>query len=123
MATVQMNVRIDGDLKEAGDKALKELGVSATDAVRALWAYVADRKAMPDLSTHADEAACEEERRRRLRLVEESAGMVHRELMKAGLIGEDEDLLDGMSYKELRESMYARKLDEYLEQRSMSHVD
>lgn len=49
--------------------------------------------------------------------------MVHRELVKAGLIGEGEDLLDGLSYKELRESMYARKLDEYLEQRSMSHVD
>lgn len=115
MATVQMNVRIDEDLKEAGDKALKELGVSATDAVRALWAYVADRKAMPDLTTRADEAALEEERRRRLRIVEESAGMVQRELVKAGLIGEDEDLMEGMSYKELRDSMYARKLDEYLE--------
>ena len=115
MATVQMNVRIDEDLKEAGDKALKELGVSATDAVRALWAYVADRKAMPDLSTHADEAAREEERRRRLRLVEESAGMVHRELVKAGLIGEDEDLLEGMSDAELKEYRHWLDYERYME--------
>ncbi|MEY8437056.1 type II toxin-antitoxin system RelB/DinJ family antitoxin [Atopobiaceae bacterium 24-176] len=37
MATAQMNVRIDQDLKARGDGALANLGVSPTQAVRWLW--------------------------------------------------------------------------------------
>ncbi|KAB8289909.1 DNA-damage-inducible protein J [Bifidobacterium avesanii] len=108
MAAVQMNVRIDEALKDEGDAVLRELGVSASDAIRALWTYLADRRALPDMSTTADEAAREAERQRRLKLVRESAGMVHRAFVEAGLIGEDEDLLDGMDDAELKD--YRRQL-------------
>lgn len=36
-ASVQMNVRIDAELKQRGDAALQSLGFSPTKAVRALW--------------------------------------------------------------------------------------
>ena len=35
--TAQLNVRMDKALKEAGDAALSSIGLSPSDAVRALW--------------------------------------------------------------------------------------
>ena len=42
-ATVQLNVRIDKDLKSSGDAALALIGLSPTKAVRALWEKAARR--------------------------------------------------------------------------------
>ena len=42
-ATVQVNVRIDRDLKKAGDEALALIGFSPSQAVRALWEKAARR--------------------------------------------------------------------------------
>ena len=39
MATVQMNVRIDGGFKAEGDAAFRSIGYSPTDAVRELWGF------------------------------------------------------------------------------------
>lgn len=36
-ATAQINVRIDRELKEAGDRELERLGITPSQAVRALW--------------------------------------------------------------------------------------
>lgn len=35
--TAQINARIDGDLKAAGDRALARAGYTTTGAIRALW--------------------------------------------------------------------------------------
>jgi len=37
MTTVQLNARIDGELKASGDAALAIIGLSPSQAVRALW--------------------------------------------------------------------------------------
>ena len=42
-ATVQMNIRIGAALKEAGDSALAEIGLTPSQAVRALWEKTARR--------------------------------------------------------------------------------
>ena len=39
--TVQMNVRIDEDLKKAGDIAFARIGLTPSQAVRLLWDYAA----------------------------------------------------------------------------------
>ncbi|MDO4797972.1 MAG: hypothetical protein Q4A01_08130 [Coriobacteriales bacterium] len=45
-----INVRLDSTLKDAGDAALAEEGVSVSQIVRALWTKLAERgKAMEDL--------------------------------------------------------------------------
>lgn len=44
-ATVQLNARMSRELKKAGDEALARIGLSPTDAVRALWAKAAKRGA------------------------------------------------------------------------------
>ena len=44
-ATVQLNARMNRELKKAGDEALARIGLSPTEAVRALWAKAAKRGA------------------------------------------------------------------------------
>ena len=47
---VQMNVRIDRQLKEAGDAVLAHLGMTPSQAVRALWEYLVVNGRMPSRS-------------------------------------------------------------------------
>lgn len=118
MPTVQMNVRIDAQLKNAVDKVLRRDGLSASDAIRSLWLYIADRQQVPHLETLAEEQARDEERRRRLALVEDSAGYVQRELAQANLTGTLADIPAAMSEdatpERTRDAMYDWMLDDYL---------
>lgn len=41
MAAVQMNTRIDAELKAEGDAAFAELGYSPSEAVRLMWGFAA----------------------------------------------------------------------------------
>ncbi|AUD89438.1 type II toxin-antitoxin system RelB/DinJ family antitoxin [Bifidobacterium breve] len=116
MTMVQMNVRIDAKLKNEVDEVLKDKGVSVSDAIRALWSYIADRKEMPVLETTAEEQAREAEKQRKLKLIRESAGYVHKEMVKAGLISEDTDLMEGLTHKQLRDEAYDEQLKKYRHQ-------
>ncbi len=44
---VQMNVRMDRGLKDAGDAVLARLGMTPSQAVRALWEYLVINGRMP----------------------------------------------------------------------------
>ncbi|EBA39872.1 addiction module antitoxin, RelB/DinJ family [Collinsella aerofaciens ATCC 25986] len=44
---VQMNVRIDRQLKEAGDAVLTHIGMTPSQAVRTLWEYLVVNGRMP----------------------------------------------------------------------------
>ena len=85
MTMVQMNVRIDAKLKNEVEEVLKGKGVSVSDVIRSLWLYIADRKEVPALETTAEEQAREAEKQRKLKLIREGAGYVHKELVKAGV--------------------------------------
>ena len=108
MTMVQMNVRIDAKLKNEVEEVLKGKGVSVSDVIRSLWLYIADRKEVPALETTAEEQAREEEKQRKLKLIREGAGYVHKEL-----ISEDTDLMEGLTYKQFRDKMYDEQLDAY----------
>ena len=41
--TVQMNVRIPSDVRQRGNAAFASIGITPTEAVRALWEKAADR--------------------------------------------------------------------------------
>ncbi|MDO4807258.1 MAG: type II toxin-antitoxin system RelB/DinJ family antitoxin [Coriobacteriales bacterium] len=47
MGVVQISARIDAQDKREGDATLARLGVSATDAIRALWSYLAQTQMLP----------------------------------------------------------------------------
>ena len=42
-ATAQINVRLPAGLKEQGDRGLREIGLSTTEAIRTLWNALATR--------------------------------------------------------------------------------
>lgn len=47
METVQMNTRIDANVKRAGDEVLHRFGYTASAAVQALWTHLA-KGVLPD---------------------------------------------------------------------------
>ena len=52
---VQMNVRIDRQLKEAGDAVLTHIGMTPSQAVRELWQYLTENGHMPVAKKNDDE--------------------------------------------------------------------
>lgn len=46
-ATVQLNTRIDPMLKAGGDAVLTRNGLGPSDAIRALWSYLAEHQTLP----------------------------------------------------------------------------
>ncbi|ENG4975133.1 type II toxin-antitoxin system RelB/DinJ family antitoxin [Escherichia coli] len=51
MATVNVNVRIDAELKQSADEAMQTAGVSPTQAVTLLYQYIAENKRLPFVVT------------------------------------------------------------------------
>ena len=107
MASAQLNVRIDADLKSAGDAVLERFGASAVQVIRAAWQYMADHQRLPEFVSSATEN------------IEEippmpetyAAGIALRLAREAGLRAE----LESMSFEELRESAYEEMLIEEAE--------
>lgn len=72
MAAMQVNIRMDDSLKQAGDEVLERYGFSATQAIRALWEYVAHSGEVPDFMLSAEPDA--DECARKLALIEGGEG-------------------------------------------------
>ncbi|TCD12267.1 hypothetical protein E0D81_21780 [Lelliottia amnigena] len=59
MATVNVNVRIDGELKQSADEAMQLAGTTPTQAVTLLYQYIAENKRLPfititNIQTHTE---------------------------------------------------------------------
>ena len=52
-----LNVRLNASLKERGDKVLRENGISASTAVRALWHEMASTRSLPSFLKDATDGA------------------------------------------------------------------
>ena len=52
-----LNVRLNASLKERGDKVLRENGISASAAVRALWREMASTRSLPSFLENATNEA------------------------------------------------------------------
>ena len=108
MAAVQMNVRIDEELKERGDEVFARWGLTPSQVVRAVWGY-AEEKGEPPAFMRPDDDD-EAERQRRIKLVEEGAHIVESCLKQCGGSGRIVDA--GLSREEMRDLMYGEMLDE-----------
>lgn len=116
-AVVQMNVRIDAQLKDAGDCVLEKVGLSPTKAVRALWERLASFSDAPEKavklllpSDGASEPSIEAERARKLRVAQEGAQIVARSLAELGI--DVSSVTDEIPYDELRERALMERLGE-----------
>lgn len=63
MAT--LNVRMSGDLKEAGDQVLREHGLSVSEAVRDLYEYLQEEQSLPPFLAVKEDRLTEKTRKRR----------------------------------------------------------
>ncbi len=61
--TVQMNIRINKNIKSAGDSILRRCGYSPSSAIQALWTYIAEKNALPDFMPAKKTDAAKETRR------------------------------------------------------------
>ncbi|KAB7790699.1 damage-inducible protein J [Bifidobacterium leontopitheci] len=116
-AMTQLNVRIDAKLKTDVDDILSRNGVSASDMIRSVWTYIADRREIPRLETGIEEREREDRQRRNMAVIEDSAGYVWRELAASGLVQHPDDAwtsVEDAEPKRRRELMYDQLLDEYL---------
>ena len=115
----QMNVRIDAETKKQGDRALERIGLSPSEAVRALWEFAA-RHANEPASLQPLLALLEEEKdaisleERQRNLAEEGWALIDgfREVNQlVNTIPEDDD--ERMAYYDrLREEAYWERLAE-----------
>ena len=97
-------------IKEFFNKVSKKNG-KPLGAIKDYEKELKELKSKTELT--AEEQAREEEKQRKLKLIREGAGYVHKELVKAGLISEDTDLMEGLTYKQFRDKMYDEQLDTY----------
>nr|AHF23954.1 hypothetical protein [uncultured bacterium Contig19] len=112
MATAQLNVRIDEDLKAAGDAVLERYNVPAVQLIRDVWRYMADHQRIPHLGEKPSDAEQVDDSIFRNQ-IESQAGMALRLAREAGLRAE----LENMTYDQLRESAYEEMLQEMAERR------
>ena len=120
--TVQMNVRIDEDLKEAGDIAFARIGLTPSQAVRLLWDYAARHANDPQTCSQLVEMLDEEppngsassEREQRLETLHKGWALIddfRREHNLTCTVPEDDD--ERMAYYEqLREEALWERLAE-----------
>ena len=114
--TAQINVRLDRELKEAGDRGLARRGISPSQAVRALWRVVGtDDKASQKacdvlLGLGADDVPSEAERQRfeALDSFENSRSAFLRKLASVGV---DFSLCAPMTEEEVLEARYEYLLE------------
>lgn len=107
MATAQLNVRIDADLKAAGDSVLDRFGVSSVQIVRSAWQYMADHQKLPSFAQKADVQSPDKATAQ----ISDGAGMAIKLAREAGLRAE----FEAMSYDELRESAFEEMMLEKAE--------
>lgn len=115
LPSVQMNTRIDRELKREGDLVLEQAGLTPTEAVRCLYELAVRYRERPqelrellEPESAEERAARESVRERKLRLFKEGSTMCQRFYDEHGIT--PDPAIANMSYDELRELAL---MDEY----------
>jgi antitoxin component of RelBE/YafQ-DinJ toxin-antitoxin module len=106
MEVAQLNARIDAQVKRGGDETLARCGVSATEAIRALWSYLDRVGELPAFMQEQDDGIAEQMPEHTA--AAEGAGMAMSLALERGLSGTVED----MSYEKLRDLAFEELVTE-----------
>ena len=107
MELAQLNARIGLQVKREGDAVLARAGVSATEAIRALWSYLAETGQLPGfMSTRQEEPIVELSPNESA--AAEGAGMALAMAKEHGLAA----TLESLSYGDLRELAFDEMVSE-----------
>lgn len=113
MPAVQLNTRIDAQVKEQGDAVLLRSGYTPSQAVRSLWSFVIEHQDVPSFMKNADEVKGGVDGSRALAM--EGFGLAMRLAEEKGLPFSVESAPD---FETLEDEMYDEMFDEY----EVSHV-
>ncbi len=108
MATmIQLNTRIDAEVKRRGDAVFAREGLTASQVVRSVWQYAADTQCVPDCVRPAIDV----DRQRRIEAVHRGAGLATRMLREQSGI-ELSPAAEPFDYKAYRDHMYDEMIEE-----------
>lgn len=111
--SVQMNVRLDSQLKEAGDAVLARIGMTPSQAVRELWQYLIENGHMPAKKNN-DEALSDDIRSKaRLPHVSEGAALVSSFYERFSIQRPSTD--EASDYDELYDQMMSERFGDWIE--------
>lgn len=108
---VQMNVRMDRQLKEAGDTVLAHIGMTPSQAVRALWEYLVINERMPSKEGSAEILSDEANQRFAESRAAQGSHIIRDSCLKYGVPVPD---LSG-DYDDLYEEAMAERYPEWVE--------
>ncbi len=110
---VQMNVRMDRQLKDAGDAVLAQIGMTPSQAVRELWQYLTENGHMP-VKKNNDEALPDDIRSKaRSSHVSEGAALVSSFYERFSIQRPSSD--EAFDYDELYDQMMSERFSDWIE--------
>lgn len=111
---IQMNVRIDRQLKEAGDAVLAQIGMTPSQAVRELWQYLAENGRMPVAKRNNDEVPSDDMRSKvSSSRVSEGAALISNFYERFSIQKPSPD--EAFDYDELYDQMMSERFSDWIE--------
>ena len=109
--TAQLNTRINQDLKQRGDAAFAEAGLTSSEAIRLLYTFAAEHRHEPELIVQRLSNESDEERAKRergLSAIRRGRHLFDEALAQLGIDNPDPEILT-MPYDQLKELAFAEK--------------
>lgn len=111
---VQMNVRMDCQLKEAGDAVLAQIGMTPSQAVRELWQYLTENGRMPVAKRNNDEVPSDDMRSKvSSSRVSEGAALISNFYERFSIQKPSPD--EAFDYDELYDQMMCERFSDWIE--------
>lgn len=111
---IQMNVRIDRQLKEAGDAVLAQIGMTPSQAVRELWQYLTENGRMPVAKRNNDEVPSDDMRSKASSSrVSEGAALISNFYERFSIQKPSPD--EAFDYNELYDQMMCERFSDWIE--------
>ena len=111
---IQMNVRIDRQLKEAGDAVLAQIGMTPSQAVRELWQYLTENGRMPVAKRNNDEVPSDDMRSKvSSSRVSEGAALISNFYERFSIERPSPD--EAFDYDELYDQMMSERFSDWIE--------
>ena len=111
---IQMNVRIDRQLKVAGDAVLAQIGMTPSQAVRELWQYLTENGRMPVAKRNNDEVPSDDMRSKvSSSRVSEGAALISNFYERFSIQKPSPD--EAFDYDELYDQMMCERFSDWIE--------
>lgn len=111
--TVQLNTRIDPDLKRRGDAVFARAGLTSSEVVRAVWEAAATTQQVPDcVLQHRERGDLDA----KLEAIRDGYGLAIRVMEELGVKFKDPSECEPVDWRAERDAMYEEMADRFEEE-------